>query len=241
MCNGAVSATFANPFYQAAHGYTIYMSYNYQSWHWLRLLDYPCRSQTRVLTDLVLKSNIRKTMMADLSFTSLKDIKVKQNDPFQGLKKDHQTLSKKKSKHVKSIQVIHVYITVHLGFWSHPSLPIFCNSAWHSWWRHARWHAWHSWRYHTPEAISDGANQFGLWSRATGHMMSHGLTKKFSRPQKSPHHLLASDNFICLTTKLSPPNGMPGGRAGKPGGIPGLTKSKNGWDQMAKIIWRSVL
>ena len=30
---------------------------------------------------------------------------------------------------------------------------------------------------------------------------------------------LASDNF-----KLSPPNGMPGGRAGKPGGIPGLNK-----------------
>ena len=85
---------------------------------------------------------------------------VKQNHPKRTEKKKHQThqtLSKKKSKHVKSIQVIHVYITVHVGFWSHPSLPIFCNSAWHSWWRHARWHAWHSWRYHTPEAISNGA------------------------------------------------------------------------------------
>ena len=116
-----------------------------------------CRT---VLTDLVLKSNIH-WLCNERSFTSLKDIKSWNRIIRKGLKKNHQThqtLSKKKSKHVKSIQVIHVYITVQIWVFG-PILHshVFCNSAWHSWWRHARWHAWHSWRYHTPEAISNGA------------------------------------------------------------------------------------
>ena len=158
---------------------------------------------------------------------------MKQNHPKRTEKnhQTHQTSSKKKSKHVKSIQVIHVYITVHLGFWSHPSLSIFCNSAWHSWWRHARWHAWHSWRYHTPEAMSNGAlvvlikgkfkTQPNLFrcSRATKVTLDlQQMEILQAKKNVTTYLLLASDNF----TKLSPPNGMPGGRAGKPGGIPGL-------------------
>lgn len=72
-----------------------------------------CRT---VLTDLVLKSNIH-WLCNERSFTSLKDIKSWNRIIRKGLKKNHQThqtLSKKKSKHVKSIQVIHVYITVQI-------------------------------------------------------------------------------------------------------------------------------
>ncbi len=62
-------------------------------------------------------------------------------------------------------------------------------------------------------------------------------------PAKIPSSCGFGSLHPSLPTKLSPPNGMPGGRAGKPGGIPGLNKVINGktMDQMATCSWGKIM